>query len=100
MHGPELGAAMECGHGLAPVQQAVRIERALDREEAGELTSAELQAHLIDLLYPDAVLAGDRAARADAELKDAGAEGFGALRLIALVGVEHDERMQVAVAGV
>ena len=49
---------------------------------------------------PDAVLAGDGAADLDAQLEDLAAERLGALQLVRVVGVEQDQRMQVAVAGV
>src|SRR5262245_41057205 len=74
VHGPKLGAAMQSGYGFARVQQPMRVERALDGEKAAELTGAELQAHLVDLLDPHAVLAGDGAAGADAEFQNARAE--------------------------
>ena len=46
------------------------------------------------------MLAGDRAAHGHAGLEDLGPEGLGAMQLVGIVGVEEDERMQVAVAGV
>jgi hypothetical protein len=55
-------------------------------------SGGELAAHGVQLLDADAVLAGDRAADLDAQVEDVGAEGFGALHLAGLVGVEQDER--------
>src|SRR6266852_1314985 len=59
---------------------------------------AELRAHLVDLLDADAVLAGDRAADRDALLEHLARELLGARELVGTVGVEQDQRMQVAVA--
>ncbi len=61
---------------------------------------AELDAHLVDLLDADAVLAGDGAADLDAQLQDLAAELLGPLQLARVVGVVEDQRVQVAVAGV
>src|SRR5439155_16945874 len=96
----ELGAAMQRGHALAGVEQRVRIEGRLDREEALELAGTELDAHPGQLFDTDAVLAGDRASNFDAKLEDRRAECLGARDLAFRVRVVEDERMQVAVAGV
>ena len=45
------------------------------------------------------MLAGHRAAERDAQLEDVGAEQLGAVQLVGVVGVEQDQRVQVAVAG-
>ena len=99
MHRAEFGAAVQRRHGLAGIEQAGRIERGLDGMELGQFRAAELHAHLVDLLDADAVLAGDGAADFHAQLQDAAAEFLGALQFAWLVGVEQDQRMQVAVAG-
>ena len=57
-------------------------------------------AHQVALLDADAVLAGQAAADLDAELQDVGAGRLGLLQLAGVVGVEEDQRVQVAVAGV
>ena len=72
----------------------------LTRFHLRALGRRELDAHRRQLLDADAVLAGDGAAHRDAELEDLGAERLGAMQLVAVVGVEQDQRMQVAVAGV
>ena len=82
--------------GLRPPS---RIEGTLDREHLLALGRRELHAHRAELFDADAVLAGDGAAHRHAEFEDLGAEGFGALQLVGVVGVEQDQRMQVAVAG-
>ena len=45
------------------------------------------------------MLAGDGAAHRDAGFQDVGAEEFAAVQLVGVVGVEQDQRVQVAVAG-
>jgi hypothetical protein len=45
------------------------------------------------------VFAGHRAAHGDAGFQDVGAEQFAAVQLVGVVGVEQDQRVQVAVAG-
>src|SRR5215472_17877965 len=85
---------------LAGIQEPRRVERRFDGEERGALGGRELYAHGIELLDADAVLAGDGAAESHAQLEDLDAEMLGALPLAFLVGVEEDERVEVAVAGV
>jgi hypothetical protein len=46
------------------------------------------------------VLAGHRAAHGHAGLQDVGAEELAAVQLVRVVGIEQDQRVQVAVAGV
>ena len=46
------------------------------------------------------MLAGEAAADLDAELQDVGAGVLGLLQLARVVGVEQDQRVQIAVAGV
>ena len=46
------------------------------------------------------MLAGQAAADRDAQLQDLRARQLGAARLVGVVGIVEDERMQVAVAGV
>src|SRR4051812_39606981 len=98
-HAAVLGAAREAGYGLARIEPSLRVEGVLDRAESVELLGAELHAHLVDFFHADAMLAGDRAAHGDALLQHLGGKELGALQLLAVVGIEEDERMQVAVAG-
>src|SRR5436309_2695082 len=63
------------------------------------LLGRELHTHRAQLLDAHAVLAGDGAAQAHAGLEDVGAEALAAMQLIGIVGVEEDQRVQVAVAG-
>jgi hypothetical protein len=100
VHRAPLGAAVQFGHGLAGVEQGVGIERGLHVVEARQFRGGELGAHLPDFLQADAVLAGDGAADLDAQFENLAAEGFGPGEFAGLVGVEQDQRMQVAVAGV
>src|SRR5579864_6909942 len=95
-----LRTTRQCRNGLAGIQQPRWVERLLDREERLALGCRELHAHGVELLDSDAVLAGHRAANADAQLQDLGAEVIGSLPLPGLVGIEKDERMQIPVARV
>ena len=63
-----------------------------------EIGRVELERHEIALLDADPVLAGEAAADLDAELEDFLAHEFGLFHLARLVGVEHHQRMQIAVA--
>src|SRR5687768_6363016 len=87
VHAAPLRAAVEGRHGLAGVEDAGGVERALHVVERGDLGRAELQAHLLQLLDAHAVLAGDGAAHLDAALEDAPAQLLAALELARLVGV-------------
>jgi hypothetical protein len=100
MHAAVFGAAMQAGHRLAGIEQAALVEGCLDAVEGLQFRRFVLHAHLVDLLDTDAVLAGDRAAERHRQFQDFGAEGFGPLPFAGLGGVVHDQRMQVAVAGV
>src|SRR5690348_355331 len=95
-----LRAARQRRDRLAGIQEPGRVERRLHGEERGALGGRELHAHGVELLDPDPVLAGDGTAESHAELEDLDAEVLGALPLAFLVGVEEDERVEVAVAGV
>ncbi|CAI8810606.1 hypothetical protein EMIT0373P_20256 [Pseudomonas chlororaphis] len=99
VHGAEFGAAVQGRDVLAGVEQAAGIEGRLDRVEQGQLVAVELGAHLVDFLPADPVFAGDAAADRDAQLEDLAAQGFGAVQFAGLVGVEQDQRVHVAVAG-
>src|SRR5436309_15532323 len=100
VHASEFGAAMQCGHSLARIEQAMSVERLLDAMEQRQLIRCELHAHLVDLFDANAMLAGDRTAECDRPLQNLGAERLGALELAGHVGVEQDQRMHVPVAGV
>src|ERR1700744_1278585 len=90
VHAAVLGAAVQRGDHLARIEQALRIERGLQREHLRTLGLGELHAHRVELLGADAVLAADRAAHRDAQLEDLRAEGLGAAQLVGVVGIEQD----------
>src|SRR5260221_10634041 len=96
----ELATTRERGNGLAGIKQLVRVERVLDRVETLELGGRELDTHRRELLYADAVLAGNRAPNLDAQPEDAIAEFDCLFGLPRLVGVEQDQRVQVSRARV
>ena len=83
-----------CGLSSQSGSKAVLIRRCWSSSCA-----AELHAHQVALLHADAMLAGQAAADLDAELQDVGAELSRRVEAGRVVGVEHDQRMQVAVAG-
>jgi hypothetical protein len=95
-----LGATRQGRDDLERIEQAVGIERALHGREGIGLIARELHAHPVDFLDADAMLAGDRAADLDAQLENRRTESLGALGDAGLVGVEQDQRVQIAVAGV
>ncbi|MNF32012.1 hypothetical protein D3C84_127870 [compost metagenome] len=99
MHGAEFGAAVQGRDVLAGVEQAAGVEGCLDCMEHSQLVAVELGAHLVDLLAAHAVLAGDTAADLHAQFENLAAQGFGTLQLTGLVGIEQDQRVHVAIAG-
>jgi len=100
VHAPELGAARECRHRLARIEDTVGVEGVLESVKLGEFFFRELHAHLIDLLDADAVFAGDGATDRDAEFKNFSAQFLGTFQVAGFVGVVKNQRVQVAVAGV
>src|SRR5258706_14388428 len=100
VHPAPLGAAFQGRHGLAWIQDARGIERALHVVERGDLGRAELHAHLPKLLDPDPMLDGDRATDFHAALEDPSAQLLAAFSIARLVGVVEDARVDVAVARV
>src|SRR5450759_1734395 len=99
MHAAELGAARECGHRLAGIEQRVLVECGFHAPEGCEFRGAELEAHIVDLLDADTVLAGDGTADLDRKLEDLATERFRAFEFAWRVGVVEDHRVQIAVAG-
>ncbi len=85
---------------LRRIEQSVRIERKFHGAHDLKLRRGELHAHLVDLLDAHAVLAGDGAAQRNAFLQHLGGKLLGAMQLVRVIGIEQDQRMQVAVAGV
>src|SRR2546429_6165968 len=71
----------------------------LDRVEPLELAGRELDAHAADFFESDPVLAGNRAADLDAQLQNLASIRLGLFRVARTIGVEQDQWMQVAVAG-
>jgi hypothetical protein len=85
---------------LAGIEQRLVVEGALDAFLLGQVGLVEHGRHQVPLLGADAVLAGQHATHLDAQAQDVGAEGLRLLQVARHVGVEQDERVQVAVAGV
>ena len=85
---------------LAGVGDPVRIHREADPPHAVEIGLAVHLAEELPLLEPDAVLAGDRSAQADAQAQDLRRQDLRAIVRAGLAAVVEDERVEVAVAGV
>ena len=100
MHRAEFGAALQRGDGFAGVEQSGGIKRGFYRVKLVQFRAAELQTHLVYFFDADAMFAGNGAADFDAQMQNALAEFFGARQFARLIGVEQDQRMQVAVSGV
>ena len=100
MHAAELGAAMQHREHLAGVEQPLGIEGAFQPLLVRKVDLGEHVAHEIALLDADAVLAGQHTAHLDAQPQYLGSEGLGAVEFLLLAGVEKDQRVEIAVAGV
>jgi hypothetical protein len=96
---PNSAQAVQGRHGFAWVEQATWIEGRFDRMKLSELGGCELEAHFVQLFDADTVFARDRATDGDTQLENAAAELHRTLELGIVVGVEGDQRMQIAVAG-
>src|SRR3954447_6751102 len=83
---------------LRRVEQPGRVEHGAHAHLLLKVLWRELDRHQVALLDADPVLARETAADLDAKLQDILAGRLGLLHLAWLVDVEHDERMQVAVA--
>ena len=99
VQGTEFGAAVQGRNVFAGVEQAAGIERGFDGVEQGQLIAVELRAHLVDFFPAHTVFSGDAAADLDAQFEDLAAQRFSTLQLPGLVGVEQNQWMHVAVAG-
>ena len=88
------------GEDLGGVEEPLGVEGGFEGALLVELLGGELDGHEVALLDANAVFAGEAATDLDAELQDVGAEVFGAVEAVGVVGVEHDQRVEVAVAGV
>src|SRR5690606_16422482 len=84
---------------LVGIEQPLRIEHALDPHLKGKLAGCELARHEIAFLDADTMLACEAAPDLDAELKDIRAGFLRATKLLGVVGLEKNERMEIAVAG-
>src|SRR5450631_1572457 len=92
--------ARKSRHRFAGIQKSERIERMFDGVKHLQFSGAELLAHGSKLLDANAVLSGHRAANRHAQLEDATAALLRTRKLVGLAGIKHDERMQIAIAGV
>ena len=93
-------AGLRSGNTLAGFSSQPGSNADLMRRCWSSSLRGELHRHQVALLDADAVLAGQAAADLDAQLQDVGAEVLRLVEAVGIVGVEHDQRMQVAVAGV
>src|SRR5690242_4273198 len=84
---------------LVRVEQPIRIERRLDTTLLLKFFGVELNRHQVAFFHADAVLAGEAAAHLHAQLQNVGAEMLRLAKALRIVCIEHDERMEIAVAG-
>ena len=98
MHAACLHATRRGRHGLAWIQQVMRVERGFQGMKGGEFGGRELGAHAVELLHADPMLAADRSAMRKAEPQYVGAQGLDLPELALDRGVVQDEGMEVAIA--
>ena len=88
------------GMALPRVHEPFGIECSLQRMELVEFFVVELHAHGVQFFDTHAVLPGHGAAGLHAQPQDPIAKLLGLFQLTRQIGVEQDQRVQVAVAGV
>ena len=98
--GRQRASAASSGNTLLGFSSQPGSKARLDAALLLKFMRVELHRHQVALFDADAVLAGQAAADFDAQFQDVGAEVFRLVEAGRVVGVEHDQRMQVAVAGV
>ena len=76
------------------------VESALDRQHLITFGGRKLYAHGVELLNPNPVLPGYRAAQAQAGLQYIGTEELAAAQLFGVACIEQNQRVQVAIARV
>ena len=99
VHSPEFRTAVQRRIHLAGVEQAFRIEGALDPLLLLQVVLGEHLAHQIAFLHPDAVLAGQHAADPHAGAQNVGAECLDLLQIAGSGGGVVGSAVQIAVAG-
>ena len=92
------GAACTGGDGLVGIEKPLRVEGMFDRKEHIPLAGRELHAHRVDFFDAHAVLACDCSAEFDSRLENICPEFLGAQPFSAVVAIEQDQRVHVAVA--
>src|SRR5919202_2631156 len=97
--GEQLEAAPGGWEHLARIAQSGRVEGVLQLQHLAHVFLAEDEWHQVFLLHANAVLARERAACRRAHVHDLGAGVDHPLLSAGLVGVPHDQWVQVAVAG-
>ena len=96
----ELTAPTAPREDLVGVGETRRVERVPQPGLRVEVVGHEDERHRVALLQADAVLAGQHAPGVDARAEDLVARGLHARPDPRLAGVERDQRVEVAVAGV
>src|SRR5262249_7080838 len=95
-----LAAGLARGEDLAGIAEAARVESLAKLMHEGEVRLAEDERHVVHLLEPDAVLAGDGAADLGAALEDLAARLDHARFLTRNARIVEDVRVEIAVARV
>ena len=99
MHAACLHAPRGGRHGLAGIQQVMRVERGFQGMKGGEFGGRELGAHAVEFLDADPMFAADCAAMRKAESQDIGAQGLNLYKLAGDRGIVQNKGMEIAVAG-
>ena len=99
MKSAKLGTAMKIGEHLAGVQKMPRIKGTFQPLLLFQIILGELDGHQIALFDPDTMFTGQHTAHLDTASQDIRAEFLGPFQLAGLVGIEQDQRMQIAVTG-
>src|ERR1700733_2868941 len=99
MHPAEFRAATRGRKHLAWIEQFSRVERAFEALLLGKISLGELVTHQIPLFDANAVFPAQHTAKIDTGLEDVLTEGFGFLEITRPGRVEHDDRVEIAVAG-
>src|SRR6185503_5367624 len=87
------------GNQFTRIHQVIRIDRALDRAHHVE-RGAVLGLEILQLAEANAMLAAAGAAELQGAVDEPLAEPRDLRQLLLIVGIEHDDQMEVAVAGV
>src|SRR5713226_7259205 len=93
-------AAVAEGEDLSGIEERGGIECVVDAAHEREVRVGKDERHELAFFHADAMLTGERAAQINAMANDFGGRFDGAAELGGIAGIEENDGMQVAVAGV